>query len=646
MKRINMKTVLLLSGICLFTTACDNVLDTKPFTSFSEETVWSSEETAEAFVFQTYANILPYYAGDNVTAQWECRTPNSAQCDQVGSSIDDYATELGLTASTDLEFNRFDKLRACNQIIEKTQASEGISTEQKKILIAEGHFLRGLIFFDQTRKMGRFVPITKVLTVEDKEAFRTPITNSVAESYEYVMSDLDIACSDLPETSENGRANRYAALLIRSRAALQAFAYTKDQNYLDIAIHSAQEVIDSGNYTLTTKYGTIFNEESLLDAEIIFGRYFLAEQSELWDFAEMASTIPNIDADNVKISLATPLKNANGQTFECWATRFPTQDMVDQYLAIDEQTGEAKPWNETSQYLNNVELLNPATLTQEGQLDSYTRTNGEVRSFPTAADLQTRRIDYPLFKHYGKVKDNCTRTITDLIYSNRDKRMDYSIVRDQTSWQGEFVETNLGGNLSQGVRSKTDGGWYNTTTGYYWRKSVYTISPRAVINAKTDYHYVIARLGEAYMNLAEAYLLKKDITKAVEALNVTRTIHGGLPASTAKTEADAWKDYIRERRVEMAFEGGDIYFSYLRWGKYGGHANYGKPENDIIEDLSCPVYKIEISRNRKSFCVGQMTLLNSWNRNFTTRRYLFPIPQAEIDTRAAYGIIDNQNEGW
>lgn len=642
MKRKYISAVLLLSG-CMFVASCSDALDTKPFTSFDEEQVWNTEETADAFIVNTYANVLDYYKSSGV---WESRTPNGAQCDQVGSGIDDYATELGLSNATDLGFNRFSVLRSCNLIIEKAQASQGISEEAKVHMTAEGHFLRGLLFFDQARKMGRFVPITKVLTPNDKEDFRTPITKTVAESYEYVLDDLDIACADLPETAPAGRASRYAALLIRSRAALQAYAYTQDAAYLDVAIRSANEIIEKGNFTLADEYGEMFNEKSPQNAEIMLARYFLAEQSAVWDFDELGYVIPNISIDDIAVSEATPMKNPNGQTFESWAVLFPTQDLIDQYLSIDEKTGEAKPWYETSQYLENVEILNPQTLTEEGQLDSYIRRNGEVRNLPTAADLKTGRTDYPLFKHYGKIKAGSERDITEIIYSNRDKRMDHTIVRDRTTWQGEFVEMNLGGNLSQGVRNKTDGGWYNTTTGYYWRKGVYTLEPRAVINAKTDYHFVVARLGEAYMNLAEAYLLKKDIPNAVKALNVTRTTHGGLPASKAATEAEAWKDYMRERNAEMAYEGGDIYYSYLRWGKYGGYANEGRNGGEVIEALNRPVYKIEISRDRKSFCVGQLTLLNSWNRNFTTRRYLFPIPQGELDTREAYGIIDTQNEGW
>ena len=90
----------------------------------------------------------------------------------------------------------------------------------------------------------------------------------------------------------------------------------------------------------------------------------------------------------------------------------------------------------------------------------------------------------------------------------------------------------------------------------------------------------------------------------------------------------------------------DTYFSYLRWGKYGGYANYGRMPGDVIKDLDRPVYKICISQDRKKYFIGHVPLNNAWNRNFTTRRYLFPIPQGEIDTRSIYGIKDTQNEGW
>lgn len=71
------------------------------------------------------------------------------------------------------------------------------------------------------------------------------------------------------------------------------------------------------------------------------------------------------------------------------------------------------------------------------------------------------------------------------MYSGRDRRFYTAIVYDKCSWIGETVELNLGGNLSAGVRDKEDGGWYNTTTGYYWRKgNIENPTPRATIIAR------------------------------------------------------------------------------------------------------------------------------------------------------------------
>ena len=53
-----------------------------------------------------------------------------------------------------------------------------------------------------------------------------------------------------------------------------------------------------------------------------------------------------------------------------------------------------------------------------------------------------------------------------------------------------------------------------------------------------------------------------------------------------------------------------------------------------------------ISRGRDKVLVGQVTTLGASNRRFTTRRYLLPIAQNFLNTREAYGLDHQQNEGW
>lgn len=628
-------------------TSC-NTLDTEPFESYSEDLVWGSGETAEAFVMETYNSTVSNFTG--TSAMWESRTPNGVQCDQVQNRISSFATETGLDAySNEGGFGRFEAQRRCNLILQKVAESTTLSEGQKAQFIAEAHFLRGALYYDMTRKMGRFVPIRKVLTQDDKDAFNTPLTSDVAESYKLVMEDFNAALEGgLPETSAKSRVNLYTVHALRSRVALQAYAYTQDDKYIDMAIESAKKVIDSGHYTLSDNFGGMFNNESPEDPEIIMARYYLSSDTEIGWFNEMICALPNLSFDeSTKGSKDGVCSLLPKKTFNGWGEYFPSQDLVDQYMVIDEKTNEAKVWYESSQIKENVDFLPTDGLT-EGCIETFTRFDGEKRHVPTLVDLKTGKesVAYPNVKFNLKVKEGSTRNITELMYSNRDKRMDQTIVRDDTEWIKEHIDLNVGGSASQGVRIKEDGGWYTTTTGYYWRKYIVPAEPQMAAWTKIDCHFVIARLGEMYMNLAEAYLLKGEVSEAVKALNQTRVKHGGLPASTASSLEKAWEDYMRERRVEMAYEEGDIYFSYLRWGKYGSYANHGRQPGDIIQDLDSPVYKITITSDRNAACINRLNLLNSWNRNFTTKRYLLPIPQAQIDKRSAAGIKDVQNPNW
>ena len=633
-------------------TSCKDTLDTHPTTVFDAETVWGSKATVEGFVYATYSSVINSgYAGSGTSVGWEARTPNSVKCSQVGEGIDGLATELGLSTGNDWGCNRFSLLRKANLIIHNVENSATLSDAEKKELSAHGYLMRGMIFFDQARKMGRFVPVQEVFDVENPEAVNIPMTKTVAEGYEIIISDLQKAADYLPTENIPGLPTRYAAGVLLSRAALQAYAYTKDAKYLDVAVNAANDVINNSGTSLETNISpsnSMWNETDLYNKEILWAYYREKDNTYVQSFDELMRTYPNISTDNCKNSESPiMLKQANGQTFEGWAIYFPTQDLVDHFLVTDEQSGMALPWYETSQYITNVDVLDPSSVTEAGQVDAYQQLSGDPRRIPTPQDLIQTKDGYATFTRYHQLKADADRNLSQLMYTGRDKRFYTTVVYDGCTWINENIETNLGGNLSQGVRDKEDGGWYNTVTGYYWRKSnIENPTPRAYYNCQVALHFNIARLGEAYMNLAEAYLLKGNISGAVSALNATRTNHGGLAPSTATTEEAAWADYIRERNCEMCNETGDIYFSYLRWGKYGGYANHGRNPGGIIADLDRPAYKMEISRDRTKLLIGQVTLLNSANRNFTDRRYLLPINQSFLDTRESYGLDHDQNEGW
>ena len=265
---------------------------------------------------------------------------------------------------------------------------------------------------------------------------------------------------------------------------------------------------------------------------------------------------------------------------------------------------------------------------------------------PCPADLKNTNINYPTITQYATLKEGSAKNISQLMYENRDKRFYTAVVYDGCTWFNENVELFHGGNMYRGLRDKEEGGWYTTTTNYYWRKSTIESFPRAYNNLNMAIHFNLARVGEAYMNLAEAYLLKGEWEKAVDALNETRVTHGGIAPAQKISEEQAWKDYIRERNCEMCNEGGDIYFSYLRWGKYGGYANEGQPAGGIVQALNRPVHMMQIDHERKTILVNQVTINRAAERQFSERRYLLPINQGFLNTREAYGIQDNYTQEW
>jgi tetratricopeptide (TPR) repeat protein len=525
--------------------------------------------------------------------QW---TPNSIHVNGNGD------TRESFDRNADFGFNRFGQIRRCNLAIERVRESAGLSEKDRAELIAEAKFLRAMIYYHQARMFGLVVWVDRVLTMDDE--FELPTTPDVKTSYGYIIRDLEDAIPDMPEETPAGRANRYAAYALLTRACLQAAAYTGDASLYQKAIDAADAVINSGKYTLETDYGDMFNESKPNSGEIIFAKYRNSINTQCSNIADLQNVVPNTNNDRAISSESSPLFNYANTFSGGWMWWSPSQDLVAEYEVIDQATGQAVDWDQSSQFLASVA--------------------------PDAAG--------GIVKQAGHVTDDSR--INELMYSHRDNRFYASIVYDSCTWLGETITTCIQGNLYRYVNGSLAP--HIGLTNYYWRKGVRTITPHLYFNVPTDYHWVVFRLGEMYLNKAEALLRQGKTAEAVAAFNQTRTVHGGMPPSQAATSADAWTAYKRERRVDMVKEG-DYYWSLLRWGKYGGDANYGAQPGAKIPELSTAPTFIEISKDRKTYRVEEITHQQNNVRIFDeTRRYLFPIPHGQRERNPNLG----QNPGW
>ncbi|WP_341837310.1 RagB/SusD family nutrient uptake outer membrane protein [Chitinophaga pollutisoli] len=627
------KKHILISGLtaCFaLSSACNKVLETEPFDRISEDVVWSNKANAETFIFGTY-NIMDNFGSVPGT---DTRTTNILGQDGTAGGAFPVYTEA-VTRNDDYGFNNWGSIRRCNLIIQKVGEAPGISDADKRMLIAEAKFLRAMSYYAIARSTGRIVWIDKVLTPDDE--LKLPTTANPAASYQYIIKDLEDAVQDMSAEKVSGRANKYVAAAFLSEVCLQAAAY---QNYpnaanvtpasplVDKAIANARFVIDNGGYSLEADYGGMFNETKNTSPEIIYAKYLLPINTSV-ENTPMQFMAGNIKPDKLEQIGGYPAMNVP-DIFNCWPGSFPSENFTDEYLVKDDQNPSlALPWYETSQYKSAVDEM------------ANVRTTYRRRGLPD--DSIPLLLDETLVKQ-GRIKAGSNETVWTLTNRGRDARWASSIVSDSTRFYGELMITAVKGNATRWI-SVNGGIWGASISNMYWRKGMYTnVTPTLMNVSKTAYHYVCMRLGRVYLNLAEAYLLKGDVANAVASLNKTRETHGKLPPAAAGSLADAWKDYKRERRVDLVLEN-DYYFSLLRWGRYGGAANNGIAPGGTINDLTATIRVMDITRDRKGFAIVTGAFANAYNqRRFDPgRRYLFPIAQNYIDNNPNFGP---QNFGW
>ena len=215
-------------------------------------------------------------------------------------------------------------------------------------------------------------------------------------------------------------------------------------------------------------------------------------------------------------------------------------------------------------------------------------------------------------------------------YFNRDPRFYADIVfdgrptgnpaffSDRTTNQAQFYE--CGYDSNQGYDT-----WNYSLTRYTFRKYMDTTYNYRV-DKQTNKFWVLSRLGEIYLNYAEAEFQLGNEDKAREYLNKIRT-RVGITNPITET-GDALRDRIRnERQVELCFEG-HRYYDVRRW----------KIAN-VTENRPCR--QVIIHKNLTTG-VRTFTYQILEERAFDpAKHYLMPIPRTEINRTGL-----KQNDGY
>lgn len=272
MKKIQL--LLTATTIIAFLSSCnDSFLERYPLDELTSKTYWVSENDLSTYTATLYSKVP-----NHRDILWD----DNVSDNMAPATYDETAAGLHLaeTGTWDWEY-----LRKCNFFLDHYNKAE-VEDAVKNEYAAEVRFFRAWFYFERVVKYGNVPWVDHVLTTEDTDVLygsRTPRN----EVMDHVIDDLTYATEHLPESREEGRVNKYAALHLKARICLFEGTYRKyhklgdPTSYYQQAVAAAKQIMDSGKFALystgnpTMDYRNLWIQKNLTDnPEMIFFRHY------------------------------------------------------------------------------------------------------------------------------------------------------------------------------------------------------------------------------------------------------------------------------------------------------------------------------------------------------------------------------------
>lgn len=502
-----MKKLFYIITIVILLASCNGVLDIQPTNMISEDAVKNDPVLVDAFLNKIYVNtrfqsgssyspdqaLLHVMSGEaNIFAGWQ--QPFKAAMKIIDENGAHYQAE----------YWPYENIRSCNEIIDilKEATFEPGLIAQKT---AEARWLRAFMYFELVKRYGGVPLITVAQSIDQPvEELYVP-RNTEKELYDFVISEMDELANLLPDSypsDQFGRPSKWAALALKSRAALYAGSIAKygkvqlngilgipandAQSYYQKSLDAAKAIIDGGMHPLfkanpdpVKNYNALFLTDA--NPEIIF--------AEVYDLS---------------------LLKTHSWGFLCMPDGF--------------QTG----WGSNNwMYLESFE--------------KYEYNDGT----PGAIDRSTM--------------DGKTLYSLDELVHNRDPRFLATAFYPEIPWQGSHVY------VHSKTIGTAPAGWPKVAPKRNRIKAGILIRKRCneaiklPISGENEEDWTVFRTGEMYLNAAEAAFEMGNVDDAKMYINVIRN-RAGMPDKTTLTIDDV----RNERFVELYIEE-HRYWDIRRW---------------------------------------------------------------------------------
>jgi len=568
--------------------SCD-YLDVPPINIIQDDAIFNSESGITSYMTTLYYDLpiedFRYtQQGFNVSGKGQGRLPNvsgEAMC----SSSDDIST---IGDGTWWGCWDYGKIRRVNYFLKNFPAYK--SNFQNTVLadawMGEAHFIRAYCYFAMVKRYGG-VPILREPQeyVGDIESLKVPRDTEKA-CYDFIAEDLDEAFRLLPDNEEilgKGRATKYAALALKSRAMLYAGSIarygTVDLNglvgidkalandYFELAYKAVKELEKSKRFSLYRKNS---------DKEKNFAELFLAEDSPENIFCKYFQR--NVNAHGWDVYFVPYQYRGNGFSFNM----NPTLEFVEMFEHKD-----GTPAN-FAERAKDTYFDDPSELFQN--MDA--RFGGSI-IYPNAIFKgEPCSIQKGLIIEDGSKKENATN-YEEAVYTANDGQV-YHIV-------GKSGSGNYSGNM----------------TGFFMRKYLNENMPQSeVIENYSEQHWIEFRYAEALLNGAEAAVeMGQHLDDALLWINDIRSRANIKQLSLS----DLTVDKVRhERRIELAFEN-HTYWDLRRW-------RIADKEIETKQYTGlCPYFDI----NKQKYIFEEVAA-NKYYYTFDVKMYYERIPDGEI----------------
>lgn len=531
--------VLVLLGM----TSCNEYLEKESFNIITPEQVWKDPKLINGVMVNLYDGLqledFNYWNRD----AWRIMNAATMSDEAQGSFQKDpmfdnanatYTYEDGLFEQKFAD--RYKLIRNCNDFIAQAEQATSLSDADKTLLLAEARFLRAMHYFTLVKRYGG-VPLITAPQVYDPaklESLMLP-RNKEIEIYDFIISECQEAAAILPVTRDAAaryRANRGTALALCSRAALYAGSIARygkveldgvvgipaneADRFFQTAYNASTAIIGLQVYTLynkkaankTQNYYEIFTKGNGDNGEYIFQKQYNVAGGKGHDW----------DKRNAPFSY-----RAGG--WGCGVA--PTLEMVEEYEYTDGTAGTLK----------------------------LTDTNGKPLRFNNPYELFADK-DPRLFASVYLPGSQCKGSVMEWRRGVIESDTKRYVATSQPDG-GNKVEINGVVYSTSGKDGGADAG-DASKTGFY-QKKFWDETLTDLNMGKSETPWPVFRLGEIYLNLAEAAMELGKTSEALDAVNIIRD-----RAGIARLASISMAKIRHERKVELAFEG-HRFWDMKRW---------------------------------------------------------------------------------